>query len=427
MALLESINIQSMVLERTEEGISWAPKKGGRAFHNVPHIFFNDGEPWLAANQYALSKLQGISGNDIKTVRSIMGHLKAYASWLEDKGVDWRNFPIKKKDRCIFQFRGYLIDQRNSDLIAPSTATARMAAVVQFYRWAQVEGLIERKDMWEDRTKSVKFYTTVGLSRTMSVTSSELSIPNRTRQGLTLEGGLLPVSVDSQAELLQFLRSRGMVELYLMHLVGFFTGARSGTIRTLRLSSLENSLDDPQTPQVKRIAVGPPTKVKTKFDVSGYLLVPSLLVEELERYAYSARRLIRQEKASEDDVTLLFLTERGNGYSETSFTKLISDMRERLVNAGLPHFKDYCFHQTRATYGTMLMKYAMNTLPSQTDALVFVRDAMLHKDEATTWKYIKFIEKEPIKEKLSDEFFNLFTGDGGDAEALIDQVTYDAP
>jgi integrase len=95
--------------------------------------------------------------------------------------------------------------------------------------------------------------------------------------------------------------------------------------------------------------------------------------------------------------------------------------------AGLTQFQTFKFHQTRATFGTQLMRLAMNTLPSQVDAIVFVRDAMLHKDEATTWKYVKFIEQEPIKEALSDEFFNLYLGQVNDAELLIDRVTFDAP
>lgn len=96
-----------------------------------------------------------------------------------------------------------------------------------------------------------------------------------------------------------------------MVLIGFFTGARSETIRTLRLSSLENATDDSTTPGIMRVTVGPGTQVKTKFDVRGSLLFPSQLLQELERYAYSARRLTRQARASEGDRTLLFLSERG--------------------------------------------------------------------------------------------------------------------
>lgn len=95
-----------------------------------------------------------------------------------------------------------------------------------------------------------------------------------------------------------------------------------------------------------------------------------------------------------------------------------------MVKEGLTQFKYFKFHQTRATFGTQLMTFALKTLSSQVDALTFVRDAMLHKDESTTWKYIKFIEKEPIEEQLANEFFNLFTGNTDDTSSLINQVVY---
>ncbi len=396
---------------------------GELAFDRVPHIFSEDGEPWLAANAYALDKLCAVSGSDPKTILSNMGHLKAYASWLEEQELDWRHFPQRKKDRCLFRFRGCLIEQRDSGLIKPSTATARMTAIVQFYRWAQENGWIDRQEMWSDRLKSVQFHSAVGFSRTMSVLSSELSIPNRRRAGQSLEDGLLPLNNENRTILLKFLKQQGKVELYLMAMVGFFTGARSETIRSLRLTSIQNTIDDSTTSNVKRVLVGPGTQVKTKYNVKGCLLFPSVLLEELQQYAYSARRLTRQARAKQDNRTLLFLSERGNAYSETSFTKLISYLREQLMAAGLTQFKWFKFHQTRATYGTSLMRMAMRSLPDQTTAIVFVRDAMLHKDEATTWKYLKFIESEPVKEALSDEFWGLFFGTLQDASEVISEVT----
>lgn len=426
MAKLERVCITPMAIktDRRPQGISWAPVNSSRPILKVPHIFFDDGEPWLPANAYALSKLNASTGNDIKTVTTNMSHLKAYACWLEDHNVDWRHFPKRKKDRCLFQYRGFLVRKRDEGSISPSTTTSRMAAIIHFYRWAQVYGWIDRQSLWEDSSKTVQFYSSVGFSRTMSVVSSELSIPNRRRGGGGLEGGLMPLSDVNRHSLLHFLYEYGKVELYLMTLIGFFTGARSETIRSLRLSSLENSKTDPTIPSMKRITVGPGTGVKTKYNVSGSLLFPTELVVQLERYAYSARRLKRQGRASEDDRTLLFITERGNPYSDTSFTKLISYLRENMSRTGLDQFRDFKFHQTRATFGTQLMRIAMNILPSQVSAIVFVRDAMLHKDEATTWKYVRFIEDEPVKEALSNEFFNLYIGSTPDFEKLIDKATY---
>ncbi len=116
MACLERISIQPMIYDKSEES-SWAPTPA-RNISNVPHIFFDDGEPWTAANAHALSKLQAVSGNNIKTDVSNMGYLKAYASWFEDNGMDWRDFPRKKKDRCLFRYRGALIEQRDAALVS---------------------------------------------------------------------------------------------------------------------------------------------------------------------------------------------------------------------------------------------------------------------------------------------------------------------
>lgn len=414
VAILERIDIRPTVPDLSERpgGLGWVSEDRD-CLSGVPHIFFDDGDPWLAANAFALDKLQGATGSNIKTVMSCMGHLKAYACWFEDQGVDWRYFPKRKKDRCLFRYRGFLVGQRDAGLVSPSTATARMSAVIHFYRWAQVYGWIERQAIWADRIGFIQLFSSVGLSRTMSVLSSELSIPNRKRVGATLEDGLLPLTIENRNILLRYLHAQGKVELYLMTMIGCFTGARSETIRTLRLSSVQNAVDDPMTPGIKRVSVGTGTQVKTKFGVRGSLLFPSLLLEELQCYAYSSRRLTRQARAPEENRSLLFLSERGNAYSETSFTKLISYLREKLMAAGLTQFQEFKFHQTRASFGTQLMRLAMNILPNQVDAIIFVRDAMLHKDEATTWKYVKFLEREPIKEALSDEFWNLFTGQPG--------------
>ncbi len=225
--------------------------------------------------------------------------------------------------------------------------------------YTQVYGWVDRESTWEDRSKTIRFYTSVGFSRSMSVVSSELAIPNRRRVGSVLEDGLTPLTEENRAVLLNFLFENGKVELYLMAMIGFFSGARSETIRTLRLSNIGNALNDPTISSMKRIPVGPGTGVKTKYDVSGALLIPSELIRQLEQYSFSARRLVRQARASEEDRTLLFLSERGNAYSETSFTKIISYLREKLVEGGFEQFRDFKFHQTRATFGTQLMRLAI--------------------------------------------------------------------
>lgn len=157
MAVLERLDHTRMILDRNEvekKRIEWIEQKAKRGIPKLPQIFFSNGEPFRAANCYALSKIEGAKGSNIKTVISTMNHIKAYTDWLEECDLDWRHFPLKKKDRCLFRFRGYLIEQRKSSRLRPSTVTARMAALVAFYRWAQTYGWVERKELWEDHHKN---------------------------------------------------------------------------------------------------------------------------------------------------------------------------------------------------------------------------------------------------------------------------------
>ncbi|WP_198030609.1 tyrosine-type recombinase/integrase [Alcanivorax jadensis] len=388
---------------------------------DCPQIFRMDGEPWIEANVYAVQRLE--AGKNIETVNALMNHLRDYAEFLEVENLDWRHFPQKKRQRCLVRYRGNLIERRDDGCLSPSTATARMSSVVAFYRWARREGLIDRKNLWEDQQKIIRRHTLIGLPRTLAVTSSDLAIPNRKRPGDSVEDGLLPLSDSARKTLLAFLNRQGMTELYLMFVIGFFTGARIETIRTLRLLTLDSARSDPSIPNLQRVPVGPPTPVKTKFRVSGDLLFPLPVIHLLQKYATSARRLARQAKADDEDRTLLFLTTRGRKYEDGSFTRLMSELRKNLVKSGLGEFERLKFHQTRATFGSQLMRLCIETMAHTDDAIVFVRDAMLHKNEATTWKYVKFVQNEPIKEKLADEFFDFFSGKETNPDALIDYVT----
>jgi len=423
MAVLEIVNHKQMSLNPNGE---WKALNDSRS-NAIPQIFFNDGEPWLAANKYAFYMLNSISGNDPKTITSKMNHLKAYASWLEENQIDWRHFPKKQKDRCLFKYRGDLIEARDSGELAPSTVTTRMGAVIQFYRYAQLENLLDSSSpLWNDNIKTLHFYTTVGFSRTMSVLSSELSIPNRTTKREGLEDGLLPITEKNRDLLLNFLFKNEQIELFLMCLIGFYTGARSETIRTLKISSLENASNDSSSETMKKVAVGPGTGIKTKNNVSGQITTPDFLLSVLLKYAYSAKRLARQAKAEKSNKDNLFLSVRGNPYSENTFTKLFSDLRKKLIVHGYTQFTHFKFHQSRATYGTNLMKVALENLSSQSKAIKFVRDHMLHKHDSTTWKYITFLEESEVEEELSEEFFGLFTGNliGSKMENLIGKAVF---
>ena len=410
MANLEVISYKPMREVIKDGNISWAPDTLATSIGKLPQIFWSSGEPWHEANHWALAKATSTQGGHIKTVNSLMKHLAAYASWLEFKELDWRHFPTRKQERAAILFRGELIEQRGRGSLAASTARARMAAVIQFYRHAQIHGFVQRHSpLWVDRQVVGHDFDPAGFERTIMRISSELSIPNKPRYGLRLEDGLTPIRTDDVTRLLNFTVEHGLQEINLMLLLGVLTGARVETITTLGVKDIENAYPDVQTPNTYRLRVGPGTGVKTKFDVSGELLVPQFLINELKAYAYTMRRLRRQAIASKLNRGLLFLTVRGNPYEAGTFTRLMTDLRRRAVKASLRFMEHFKFHQTRATYGTWLMGVALRVSNTKA-AVAFVRDAMLHKDEKTTFLYVRFIEQEPMKAEIANEFSATFSG-----------------
>ncbi|MBL4799573.1 MAG: site-specific integrase [Oleispira sp.] len=426
MAVLENIYHQSMIYnpESPDSKYGFVPNTKSKKIKAFPQIFFSDGEPWKEANQYAFSRFYD-SNRDIKTVSREINHLAKYADWLEQEKLHWLHFPKKKRERCLFRFRGFLIECREQHLLAPSTVSQIMSSTVKFYRWASSQGLADsRNQLWDEEFKLIKFFDKQGFSRTMGVLSTELVIPNRKRSGDTLEDGLLPLTQQQVKTLMLHLKTHSNYELYLMHKVALLTGCRYETVTTLTIGVLNNAYQDPNSNHLMRVSVGPSTPVKTKFDVRGEILFPASLIQELADYFSSAQAILRRAKAPEEYQSNIFLTSQGNPYLRSSFSTLIGRLKVELIELGHTEFGRFKFHQLRATFGTMLMKSALNSgAISASNAIEYVKDAMLHNNASTTWKYVKFIEKEPLEEAFLDLLWGMFTGTAQQTDELVDSLT----
>ena len=53
----------------------------------------------------------------------------------------------------------------------------------------------------------------------------------------------------------------------------------------------------------------------------------------------------------------------------------------------------------------------------------FVKEALLHKDASTTWRYIKFVEREPIEEHFLDTLWSMFTGSEKESDEIIERFS----
>lgn len=413
MASLEFINYQPKRADVNDGSVKWTELKR-RPTKNLPQIVWQNNSTWAESNLWALDQATS-SKRDMKTVRSNMSHLLAYAKWLEAESINWWHFPERESERCLVRFRGALVAARNNGEFAPSTVSQRMSTVIRFYKWMQARRLISpEKPMWEDRTVGIKFTNYFGLEHTMRVASTDLAIPNRTVAGaIKLEDGLLPVSVSAMKEILELADKTSSEELTLMLKIGFFTGLRLGSITDLKVETLKNATIVPEVGW-RRLDVGPGARppVSTKLSVSGSVPIPAELLAVLIAYSTSTRRLMRQAMADSTERNLLFLTRYGNSFSgDNSRAVNVAMSRLRLAGKkeGVKVMRGFHFHRTRATFATELMRVALKHMPVG-DAIQYLRESCLHKDESTTMKYIKFIEANKAMGEAAEAFTKLFMG-----------------
>jgi len=422
MASLELIQyVPHRAIVSSAGEVTWQQDRAHRAIRNLPQVFWRDGSPWQEVNLWAHERASS-GTTDIKTVRSNLGHLHKYADWLEEEDVDWRHFPMLERDRVLVRWRKHLLDLRDTlGLLMPSTATHRMNATILFYRYARLHGLIGRDSpLWNERPVYHRFYDAHGFERTMLLSSTDLAIPNRTRRGLRLEDGLLPLTREHMRELLLFTEqpSNASKELHLMLLLGFYSGARIETITDLKRGTLDRAVADPSAPGLMYLSVGPGhvPHVATKFDTQGRIIVPDWLFDALRDYVTDPARLKREALAIPADKDLVFLTRFGHRYADresssgTAIGRAMVDLRRKAFDAGMKFAKHFHFHMTRATFGTWLTSTLLEHGYNAKAVLTFVCDAMLHKDMETTLRYIKFLEETDIKIEVANEFTQSFLG-----------------
>lgn len=417
MATLETIRYVPHRDEITNGRVEWVKAKGRKVIERLPQILWMDHTPWREANLWALQQSTS-SRKNIKTVASAMTSIHAYAKWLEKEDVNWWDFPAREADRCLVRYRGALIDARDGGELAPSTAQQRMAVVVRFYRWLWATRLISPEwPMWQDKQVGVRITDTFGFERTLMMTSTDLAIPNRKAIGDGLEDGLLPVSVANRNVILAFASSHASEELALMLRLGFRTGMRLGTITDLKIGSLERAVPDPSFPTWYRLAVGPGAHppVHTKFGVTGQIWIEEGDLQMLKDYAFSSRRLKRQALAKPEYRENVFLTRFGGRYGaegadmSRSLNVEIGRLRNKGVAAGHSVFRTFHFHQSRCTFATELARVAIRH-GGVNVAIQLVKQALLHKNESTTIKYIRFVEKSAVMAEAADAFTQSFLG-----------------
>lgn len=426
MAVIELITHHPMEYDPTSKDsvFGFIHKANLNVTEDFPLIFWRSFLPWKEANQYAFSRYFD-SNKSLKTVTREANHIRLYADWLENNNLDWLYFPMTKRERCLYRFRGFLIDCRDSGLLAPSTVSHAMNTLIKFYRWADAEGITNKNlELWDSSVARLRYFDKEGFERTIDKNTTDVAIPNRTRGSQAPEDGLFPLILAQVKVLMSHLKKQSNYEFYLIHKTALLTGCRFETVTTLTIDVLRNSYKVTGIDNCRHVRVGPGTNVSTKFDVSGSVPFPDFLVDELIAHYESLDSMLRRSKCKGEHHKSIFLTNRGNPYTLQSFSTLMTRLRNELAISGHSEFMRFHFHQLRATFSTMLMRSALSSKNmSKANAIEYLATILLHADTATAWKYLKLVEEGPVINEFHEMLWQLFTNEKSNAEKIVEDIS----
>ena len=415
-------------------------EKHGDVYLEFPVIVQGDGSPSDVFNLYLLKKLEQTIQYDFKTFASIANQLVDFQRFLEDEQLDCSKFHKLKQSNAIFKYRTRLIEQANAGLISARSASNRINAVVNFYRFLVTEDLVDHQRYgipFEDVYKYIAVDNEFGARRKMAIKSHDLAIhvpakvPNS--EAIVDGGELSPLSVESQTVILKALQKSSR-EYQLMFYLALFTGARLQTICTLRIKCLFNR--DLDSHGFIRLPVGAGTGIDTKFQKPMTLLIPHWLAQDLKIYINSEQARQRRQKSNyaDSDENYVFLTKLGTpfytskaeqqeltekiktsdsfgarlklyeGEAVRSYLKGVLLPEIRLID---PQFKSFKFHDLRASFGMNLLESQLQHLPeghSAMTAVEYVQARMGHRNISTTLQYLNYKSRLQWCSKIQHEY-----------------------
>lgn len=391
------------------------------AMYNLfPVVLDGRGVPWDIATIYILSLLQGASFPNMSTFHGIADDLGAFKAFLDEKNIDFVDFPLNKLRRPTYRFHGYLKQQIFAREVSGTTAKRRMGRVVAFYRWLMQERITDLKhDPWQEREYYLDVKSAIGSSTTKKVRSTDVSIKVAKQDdpfnGMIEDGGKLrPLPPDEQQWIMEALSHFGNSEMILIHLFMLLTGARIQSVLTLRVRHVQ--LDLPDNLQVFRMVAGAGAGIDTKYDKSMTLHVPRKLYEVLRTYSNSDRAIRRRIRAQGGDTEdqYLFLTQHGAPYYrakqethvfnpdfEKRHQKRGQPIRQFVTDYMIPYIRTrhdpkfhYRIHDLRATFGMnqtdVQLKLVEEGKISLSQARAHVQRLMGHEHSSTTDRYLDY-------------------------------------
>lgn len=386
---------------------------------SLPTLFSDEGAFLSEPNSYFFY-LKAIK--KAKDLSPCSRALLKYYQFLEDEQLEWNHFPPIKRLKPTYQFRSHLLKLIKCGKLAHSTANTYVNQVKNFYLWTMHEGYLHIKREQEAPFK-MEFVQVKNLGMlahirpTFIVKTSDLRIKVPKDSDSQNIRPLSPLNQSFLDLLISFL-PKISEELRLQVLLSIDTGMRIEEIATLSLDALKTATPVAESQHRFELTLCPQaTGVQTKFGKKRRVEISIELLEAVREYQISERRLNRANKLIKkisqlkDDSSVLnhnrievlercerfeplFISQQGNPMTRETIESRWIELRIEIqkVECSFKHR----FHDLRATYGTYRLNDLLDAQLSTVEALELLMGWMGHKDESTTWKYLRYLKRREV-------------------------------
>lgn len=422
-------------------------------YPRFPVILQSNGLPWDIGNSYLVGQLDKPNLSELSTLTDRATHLKFYLQYLEDTEQHYLDLPRQYSERVTQKFKLFVKNVLDTCDFSAEHLNNILSTVSHFYTNILYDSLVDEKDFTNEPftafQKTVMFTNNVGLNRSFQIKTNDLRIRSSRSQyaqpGMLRDGGRLrPLSVAEQQEIqLRFVNGFASIELELMIKVALETGARQQTVCTLSIRCIRAAFDELEvnpSQQVVTINAGHRFDADTKGGRLNRLIFQRQLISELIVYIDSERaerrRLNKNNFYSDSDDNYVFLTRDGNPYytaqrevvhrqapskkwnisappmvpkSGQSLRTELTRFIQRIQNSN-PDFKDFRFHDLRATMGMNLVRLLRHQKLPESRIFDHVRQRLNHRDLKVTEAYLNFdselSEFNEIQEAFGESMFS---------------------
>lgn len=354
---------------------------------------------------------------DVKTVRGIAKHLKAFLDWLVKDGASYFEViaaPLSRQSvddnisrLPVWRYHKHLCDRvttkDKAKRLSFNTAQERIRAVKTFYIWSHKRGSIDNLpfslEYKQVRIKSKDKYGESALFQlpTSSTRSgglwkwvSNLSIPNTVKQKEDSPDKVLqPYSPKELTQLLQTTTAqKRSYKIYLQC-------ALLGGLRSFEISAIDQKdIFDPDKEEHKNYI--PKLNLVRKGHKPVRLTIARSLMKLLYLHTLSPENMRQRTKhetsyrMNNDEHPLpLFMNSSGERISEETPGNTISIIRKEQKKRGLEVIMR-TFHDLRATFATYIAKYLIEKNESESSIRQILMTLMSHESFKTTKRYIDF-------------------------------------